>query len=103
VAAKLKELTMNITSDALTTIATPFGNTPSGKALFCVQPDILLQEALEQIALNLRNMTILCDECCDSDTKTTRALNQIMGQLIDSSSGLLNSVLERTVQSERAL
>ncbi|WP_416422093.1 DUF3077 domain-containing protein [Pseudomonas sp. App30] len=93
---------MNMTSDALTTLAIPFGHTSSGNALFSVQPGIPLHEALEHLAANLANMAVLCDEACDADTRTTRALNQIMGQLIDSSSGLLAAALEGLDQAAQS-
>ncbi|WP_425225266.1 hypothetical protein [Pseudomonas sp.] len=81
-------------SEKITTLTASFGHTPSGSTLFSVHAGIPLHNALEHLAANLANMAVLCDEACDADIRTTRAMNQIMGQLIDSSSGLLAAALE---------
>ena len=84
---------MNPITVVPTTQSCPFGRSYSGANLFKVKPGIPISDALEQIAMNLTQAAMLCGESEDADLRISRAMNQVIAQLIDSSSALASAAL----------
>lgn len=70
-----------------------FGQSLSRPELFVVRPDIEITDALEQVAINLANASILYGETLDADLPTCRAMNQVIAQLVEASGALVDASL----------
>ncbi len=59
--------------------------------LFEASPGVPLSTALSRASGMLSTALVLCDETCDSELTTTRALNQAIYQLVDAGKILIDA------------